>query len=60
MTLQNIRYAYQTLEIDLTTLGSNVPAGQPAMVLADDDVIAFTGDYTSNLVNGRVRRVHRP
>ena len=51
MTLQNLRYAYQTLEIDLTTLGSNVPAGQPAMVLADDDVIAFTGDYTSNLAN---------
>ena len=23
---------YQTLEIDLTTLGSNVPEGQPAMV----------------------------
>ena len=42
---------YQTLEIDLTTLGSNVPEGQPAMVLADDDVIAFTGDYTSNLAN---------
>ena len=51
MTLQNLRYAYQTLEIDLTTLGSNVPAGQPGMVLAGDDVIAFTGDYTSNLVN---------
>ena len=51
MTLQNLRYAYQTLEIDLTTLGSNVPAGQPEMVLAGDDVIAFTGDYTSNLVN---------
>ena len=51
MTIQNLRYAYQTLEIDLTTLGSNVPEGQPAMVLADDDVIAFTADYTSNLVN---------
>ena len=51
MTLQNLRYAYQTLEIDLTTLGSNVPEGQPGMVLAGDDVIAFTGDYTSNLVN---------
>ena len=51
MTLQNLRYAYQTLEIDLTALGSNVPEGQPAMVLADDDVIAFTGDFTSNLVN---------
>ena len=51
MTLQNLRYAYQTMEIDLTTLGSNVPAGQPGMVLAGEDVIAFTGDYTSNLVN---------
>ena len=51
MTLQNLRYAYQTMEIDLTTLGSNVPAGQPAMVLAGEDVIAFTGDYTSNLLN---------
>ncbi len=51
MTLQNLRYAYQTLKIDLSTLGSNVPAGQPAMVLAKDDVIAFTGDYTSNLAN---------
>ena len=27
MTLQNLRYAYQTLEIDLTTLGSNVAGG---------------------------------
>ncbi len=51
MTLQNLRYAYQTLEIDLTTLGSNVPEGQPAMVLAGEDVIAFTADYTSNLAN---------
>lgn len=51
MTLQNLRYAYQTLKIDLSTLGSNVPAGQPAMVLAQDDVVAFTADYTSNLVN---------
>ena len=51
LTLQNLRYAYQTLEIDLSTLGSNVPAGQPAMVLAKDDVVAFTADYTSNLAN---------
>ncbi len=51
MTLQNLRYAYQTLEIDLTTLGSNVPAGQPELVLAGENVIAFTADYTSNLAN---------
>ncbi len=51
LTLQNLRYAYQTLEIDLSTLGSNVPAGQPGLVLAEDDVVAFTADYTSNLAN---------
>ena len=51
MTLQNLRYAYQTLEIDLPTLGSNVPAGQPELVLAGENVIAFTADYTSNLAN---------
>ena len=51
MTLQNLRYAYQTMEIDLSTLGSNVPDGQPSMVLAKDDVIAFTTDYTSNVAN---------
>ena len=49
MTLQNLRYAYQTLEIDLTTLGSNVPIGQPELVLAGENVIAFSADYTSNL-----------
>lgn len=51
MTLQNLRYAYQALEIDLHALGLNVPDGQPGLVLAEEDVIAFTGDYTSNLVN---------
>ena len=51
LTLQNLRYAYQTLKIDLVTLGSNVPDGQPSMVLAKDDVVAFTSDYTSNLTN---------
>ena len=50
-TVQSLRYGYQALEIDLSTLGSNVPAGQPSLVLAGEDVIAFTGDYRSNLTN---------
>lgn len=51
MVLQNLRYAYQALEQDLHTLGNNVPDGQPPLVLAGETVIAFTGDYTSNLAN---------
>jgi prepilin-type N-terminal cleavage/methylation domain-containing protein len=51
LTLQNLRYAYQALEIDAATLGSNVPDGQPGLVLAGDDVLAFTADYTSNTRN---------
>jgi prepilin-type N-terminal cleavage/methylation domain-containing protein len=51
LVLQNLRYAYQALEIDVATLGSNVPDGQPGLVLAGDDVIAFTADYTSNTLN---------
>jgi hypothetical protein len=50
-TVQSLRYGYQALEIDLSTLGSNVPTGQPSLVLAGEDVIAFTGDYRSNLTN---------
>ena len=49
LTLQNLRFASQSLEMDLRTLGSNVPAGQPSLVLADEDVIAFSADHTSNV-----------
>ena len=48
IALQNLRYAYQVLEIDLSTLGSNVPAGQPSFVYGGDSVLAFTADHTSN------------
>ena len=51
MAMQNLRYAYQSLDMDLSALGSNVPAMQPSLVVADDDVIAFTGDYSSNVMN---------
>src|SRR5690606_17191148 len=44
------RYAVGALETDLTTAGTNVPAGQPPVVFAGDDAFAFTADYTSNVV----------
>jgi len=49
--LQNLRYAYQLLEIDLSTLGNNVPEGQPSLVYGGDSVIAFSADHTSNRQN---------
>lgn len=50
-SLRNLRYAVTTLETDLTTAGTNVPAGQPSVVYAGEDVFAFSADYTSNLAN---------
>lgn len=49
--LQNLRYALNSLETDIPSLGTNVPTVQPSLVYADDDVIAFTGDYASNIAN---------
>lgn len=51
VALQNLRYAYEIMEIDLSTLGSNVPAGQPSFVYGGDSVLAFTADHTSNRAN---------
>jgi prepilin-type N-terminal cleavage/methylation domain-containing protein len=51
VSLQNLRYAYQLIEIDLSTLGSNVPAGQPSLVYGGDSVVAFSADHTSNRAN---------
>ncbi len=47
--LQNMRYALSSLETDISALGTNVPVSQPSLVYADVDVIAFTGDYASNV-----------
>lgn len=49
--LQNLRYTYELLETDIRTLGTNLPADQPALVYGGADVIAFTADHTSNLVD---------
>ena len=49
--LQNLRYAFEQLETDLKTLGTNLPADQPSLVYAGDDVVAFSADYASNVAN---------
>lgn len=55
--LRNLNYALATLETDLTTAGTNVAPGQPTLVYADDDVVAFTADHTTN-VEGDVSAVY--
>jgi prepilin-type N-terminal cleavage/methylation domain-containing protein len=47
--LQNIRFTANLLELDLRTLGSNVPDEQPFLIYAGSDVVAFNADYTSNV-----------
>jgi prepilin-type N-terminal cleavage/methylation domain-containing protein len=49
--LQNLRYALNSLETDLPTLGTNVPASQPSLVYASGTAIAFSADYASNVAN---------
>lgn len=49
--LQNGRYAIQSLETNLITLGTNIPSEQPGLILAGRDVIAFNGDFASNIAN---------
>ena len=49
--LRNARYAATALEQDLRTVGINVASGQPELVYADGDVVAFTADYATNLPN---------
>jgi prepilin-type N-terminal cleavage/methylation domain-containing protein len=51
VALRNLRYAVTTLAQDLETLGTNVPAGQPAFFYGDDDVITFAADYATNVTN---------
>lgn len=46
-TIQTLRYAVGTLEQDIQTAGTNLVAGQPEVVYADEDVVAFNADYAS-------------
>ncbi|MFO7259823.1 MAG: prepilin-type N-terminal cleavage/methylation domain-containing protein [bacterium] len=47
---QNLQYAASILTRDLRTIGTSVPAGQPFLVYADSEVVAFNADYATNLV----------
>jgi type II secretory pathway pseudopilin PulG len=47
--LQNLRFAANALELDLRTLGANVPDEQPFLIYAGAEVVAFNADYATNL-----------
>ena len=49
--LQEMRYGVHSLYQDLRTLGTNIVPWQPALVYADEDVVVFSADYTSNAAN---------
>ncbi len=49
--LQNLRFTANVLELDLRTLGSNVPDEQPMIIYAGNDVFAFNADYTTNVAD---------
>lgn len=50
-TIQTLRYALGVLETDIQTAGTNVVAGQPEMVFAGQDMIAFNADYVTRQKN---------
>ena len=51
VALRNLRYAGASLSQDLETLGTNVPESQPALYYAGADVVVFSADYGTNIVN---------
>jgi prepilin-type N-terminal cleavage/methylation domain-containing protein len=46
--VQNLRYAAESVERDLRALGAHVPDGQPYLVYAGANAVAFHADYASN------------
>lgn len=58
--LRNLRYAITTLDQDLQTLGTNVPASQPTLVYGGSDVVTFSADYASNVANDPFAVYHDP
>ena len=49
--LQNMRYVANVLELDLRTMGANIPDEQPFLIYAGTDVVAFNADYTTNIAD---------
>ena len=48
---QYTRFTLSTLEKDLPSMGSGVPAGQPFIVHADTLVLAYNSDFVSSIAN---------
>lgn len=58
--LRNLRYAVSTLDQDLQTMGTNVPASQPTLIYGGSDVITFSADYATNVANDPFAVYHDP
>jgi prepilin-type N-terminal cleavage/methylation domain-containing protein len=56
--LQNGRFALSMLEKDLRTAGVGIAAGQPFLVYADSQTIAFNADFVTRDVNERLSAVY--
>lgn len=46
---QNLRFGANAVEKDLKTTGANVPKVQPNLLYADEDVVAFSADFATNV-----------
>jgi hypothetical protein len=49
--LQNLRFTAGTLEKDLRSVGSGVPDGQPFLIYAGSDAVAFNANFVSNVTS---------
>ena len=58
--LRNLRYAATLMAQDLETLGTNVPDGQPPLYYADEDVVVFAADHTTNVASDPFAVFHDP
>lgn len=58
--LENVRFASDLLEREIRTAGSNVPDGQPFLVVADSAAIAFNADLTTNVPDDPFAVYHDP
>lgn len=56
--LQNERFALGMLEKDLRTAGVGIATGQPFLVYADSQTIAFNADFVTRDVNDRLNAVY--
>ena len=51
VALQNLRFVAHRMETDVQTAGTHLVFGQPPLVYAGSDVLAFNADYATNVPN---------